>query len=120
MVLGAGGDISLDGEHGEKLDFVVAEWAGVDRLSALLLMEFQEAWDPSQVGMFGTNGHMPESHFAPDLIEQFRCRSVVRLALHSLPRSIIQHPPIKSLHRALYDTPAWRSEEPARHGHFGD
>lgn len=72
LVLGAGCDISLDGQVGEKgVDFAVGELAGVDPLAVEITGKAEVAVNPGDISFFGAFGDVEHSHFMAELVEQF-------------------------------------------------
>ena len=73
MILGAGGDVSLDGEVGEEgVDILAAEFSGVDPLSVDIASEAEVAVVPGDIGFFSPFRDVECAHFVPDLVEEFR------------------------------------------------
>ena len=71
LILGAGSDVTFDGQHGEELvDFGISELLGVDPLASLLSVVLEEFPDPADVGLFGAEGHMSSPHGVAGLVEE--------------------------------------------------
>lgn len=72
LILGGGGDASLDGEVGEEgLDFWGAHLAGV-----AFVVEEDEAFDPGDIGLLGTDGIVLTADRIADLVQEFGRRFV--------------------------------------------
>jgi len=72
LVLGAGGDLSVDSEVGEEgVDFAVGELVGVDPFAVEVAGKAEVAVDPGDVGFFGPFGDVEHPHFVAELLEQF-------------------------------------------------
>jgi len=75
LVLGTGGDLSLDGEVSEEvIDFAAGHFRGVLPAAEFLAMEAEELFDPEQVGGLGADGHMPLPHEIANFPQQGRIR----------------------------------------------
>jgi len=69
--LGAGSDVSVDGELGEGgIDFAVGELAGVDPVGVEVAGKTEVAVDPGDVGFFGPFGDVEHPHYVAELLEQ--------------------------------------------------
>jgi hypothetical protein len=91
LVLGAGGDVAVDGEVREVLfDLAGAHGAGVAPAVGALV-EAQEQFDPAEVAVFGARRVVAEAEEVADLVEELHGTS--RLSLPRAPRRPGEHNP---------------------------
>jgi hypothetical protein len=73
LVLGAGSDIAIDGEVGEKrVNLVVSHFRGMHPAVGFFSMEAEKAFHPIDVSPFGANRKMLSPHELSGLFEQGR------------------------------------------------
>ncbi len=73
LILGAGGDLSLHGEMGQKgVDLAVSHFGGMDPATGELAMKAKESLHPIEISRFSPNGEVLGPHQLAGLFEQGR------------------------------------------------